>query len=258
MATRRKHQPRSRRKSGRLFRVYILISALVIVAAVVAGSMVFFKANRFEVEGNHRYTAEELLETSGLEAGENLFRIPRREIARRMEETLPYLRKVDIRLVPPELVVISVVETEPAGALESGGAVWYVDSDGKLLEQVSANAGYPTITGLTPVEPAAGTTINVEEGDSLKVKGLRGILAALEAKGLIGDVQRIDLASASYLTILYQNRLTVKMGLNDDFNYDLKMLAAAEEKYIQENWTSTDTGTLDMTRGEGQAVLSRD
>ena len=260
MATRRKHQPRSRRKSGRLFRVYIILYALIIVAAVVAGSVVFFKANRFEVTGNRRYTEEELLEVSGLEAGENLFRIPRREIARKMEESLPYLKRVNIRLLPPERVVIEVEETAPAGALISGSTIWYVDARGKLLEQVKENEGYPDITGLTLVEPAAGTEFVVAEEDSLKAKGLKGLLSALEAKEMLSQVQSIDFgASSSFLTMRYQDRLTVKMGLNDDFAYDLKMLAAVEEKYITENWSAGDTGTLDMTsRDDGQAVLSRD
>ena len=259
MATRRKHQPRSRRKSGRLFHIYIVLSTLLIIAAVVAGSMVFFKANKFEVQGNQRYTEEELLEVSGLEAGENLFRIPRREIARQMEEALPYLKRVNIRLIPPERVVIEVEETVPAGAIVSGSQIWYVDSGGKLLEQVSENGGYPEIIGLTLVEPAVGTEFAVAEEDSLKAKGLKGLLAALEEKNMLSKVQSIDLsASSSYLVMLYENRLSVKMGLADDFVYDLKMLTAAEEKYISENWGPNDTGTLDMTRAEGQAHLSRD
>ena len=95
---------------------------------------------------------------------------------------------------------------------------------------------------------------------SLKAKGLKGLLSALEAKEMLSQVQSIDFgASSSFLTMRYQDRLTVKMGLNDDFAYDLKMLAAVEEKYITENWSAGDTGTLDMTsRDDGQAVLSRD
>lgn len=258
MATQRKHQPRNRRKNGRLFRLYILLSALVILAAVVAGSVVFFKANDFEVTGNQRYTSEELLEAAGIQAGENLFRIPGKEIARRMEEELPYLKEVNIRLLPPSLVIIDVEETRVAGAIDSDGELWYTDSGGKLLEKVAENEGYPEVTGLTLLAPAAGTQLAVSEEDSLKAKGLLGILSALEANELLDQVQWVDLTSASALSIRYQNRLTIKMGLNDDFHYDLKMLQAAEENYIQDNWTEDDTGTLDMTKGEGEALLSKD
>jgi cell division protein FtsQ len=76
MATQRKHQPRSRR-SGRLFHLYIALSMLLIVAAVSAGSMVFFKVHQFEVTGNGRYSDDALLEASGIQDGDNLVRIPR-------------------------------------------------------------------------------------------------------------------------------------------------------------------------------------
>lgn len=258
MATQRKHQPRDRRKGGRLFHLYMLLSILLIVVAVVAGSVVFFKANQFEVTGNHRYTQQELLEAANIAPGSNLLRIPRREIAKRMEESLPYLKKVRIRLLPPEKVVIAVEETSPAGAVEVDGKVWYMDCGGKLLEQVSENEGFPDITGLTIIEPAVGQMFQVGEEESLKAKGLRGVLTALEEKELLDRVQSVDVTSASYLTIRYDERLNVKMGLNDDFAYDLKMLSAAQESYINDNWSSGDTGTLDMTKREGEAVLSKD
>lgn len=258
MATQRKHKRRERRQNGRLFHLYIILSALLILGAVVAGSVVFFKAHTFEVEGNRRYSQEELLEASGIRDGENLITIPRREIEKRMEAELPYLKKVTIHLWPPERVIITVEETTPAAALESEGTAWYLDSSGKLLERVEQNEGYPAVTGLTLLAPSEGTRLAVSEEEELKAKGLRGLLAALEERELLDQVQFIDLTSGSSVSMGYENRLTVKMGLNDDFGYDLKMLQAAEEQYIRDNWSDSDTGTLDMTKRDGEAVLSRD
>lgn len=259
MATQRKHPPRSRRRGGRLFHLYIILSALVIVAAVVAGSLVFFKANTFEVTGNSRYSEEELLEAADIAKGANLVTIPAREIARRMEENMPYLKEVRIRRLPPERVIIAVEETVPSGAIRSGSSVWYIDSGGKLLEQVSSNGGYPAITGINIVEPEVGKDFQVSEEDSLKAKGLRGLLSALTEKKMLDKVDQIDITSASYLTMHYDNRLTVKMGLNDDFAYDIRMLQHLES-YIDENWSQGQTGTLDMTKrgGDANAVLSLD
>lgn len=257
MATQRKHQPR-RRRAGRLYHLYLALSALMIVGAILAGSLVFFKAHRFVVEGNKRYSAEELLEAAHIQDGTNLVSVPRGEIARRLEESLPYLRRVRVLTLPPDRVVIQVVESEPAAAVTLNGAVWYMDSAGKLLEQVASNEGYPVISGIRLVEPEAGRQFQVEEEESLKAKGLRGLLSALEQKGMLGKVQSVDVSSASTISFRYENRLTVKMGLADDFYYDLKMLAAAEEGYIAEHWSQGDTGVLDMTKREGEAVLSLD
>ena len=134
MATERKHQRRQRR-NGSLFHLYIIFSILLIAVAIAAGSAVFFKVHSFEITGNQRYSQEELAELSGISEGDNLLRIPRADIAQRMEQELPYLRSVRIRLLPPDRVVMEIEETEPAGALQSGGSVWYIDSNGKLLDR---------------------------------------------------------------------------------------------------------------------------
>ena len=258
MQTERKHPSHSNRKRGRFFHLYIILAAVIIVAAVAAGSLVFFKAHTFEVVGNSRYTKDELLAAADIAEDTNLVRIPAREIARRMEATMPYLKQVRIRIIPPERVVIEVTETEPSGAIQAGGSVWYIDSGGKLLEQVSSNQGYPAITGLSIVEPAVGTYFQVAEEESLKAKGLRGLLQALEQQQLLTRVDKINVTSSSFITMHYNNRLTVKMGLNDDFSYDLKMLLSAEEGYIAEKWSQGETGTLDMTKRDGEAHLTPD
>ncbi|MCC8183141.1 MAG: FtsQ-type POTRA domain-containing protein [Clostridiales bacterium] len=258
MATVRKHKRKERRSSQSLFRIYILLSVVLIVAAVVAGSLVFFKAHSIQVEGNERYTEEELLAAADIEEGTNLFQIPRREIETRMAESLPYLKEVSIQLIPPETVVIQVTETEPAAAVESDGEIWYIDYEGKLLERVEESGDYPTVTGLTLLAPSAGTNLAVSEEDSLKEKGLLGLLAALTDGEELSRVASIDLSDSATVTMLYDGRLRVKMGLNDDFDYDLKMLQAAHESYIDENWSDTDTGELDMTKTDVAAALTKD
>ena len=258
MPTERKHKRRSERHNRQsFFRLYTVICVLVILLAVVAGSIVFFKVDTIQVTGNQRYSTETLLGNAGIQQGDNLLRIPQGEIESRMEEELPYLSKVKIRLHPPETVVIEVVETQPAGAIAYGSSYWYIDPNGKVLGDTAENEGYPVVSGLTVMEMTAGSPLVVDELEDLKLKGLKNLLKALVEDDSVSKVQSIDLTAGSYLTMLYDNQITVKMGLADDFSYDLKMLHAAVESYISENWSDEDTGTLDMTKGDGEAVLSK-
>lgn len=258
MATQRKHKRRSPRQKGRFFRLYILLSALLIAAAVVAGSVVFFRAHDFVVEGNERYSAEELLEASGIQEGENLLLIPCAEIAGRMERELPYLRQVTVSIWPPERVILRVEETQPAAVVDSGGTLWYIDSEGKLLERASESGGLTEVSGLTLLSPSEGTQLAVSEEEDLKARALLALLTALEEREMISNAQSVDLTSSSTVVMRYDGRLTVRMGLGDDFDYDVKMLQSVLTEYIDVNWAEDDTGTLDMTQEEGEAVLSRD
>ncbi|MBQ3090580.1 MAG: FtsQ-type POTRA domain-containing protein [Oscillospiraceae bacterium] len=258
MATERKHKRRGDRHDRRTYnRLYTAVCGLIILLAIAAGSMVFFKVHTVEVVGNERYSSQLLLESSGIQQGDNLLRIPRSRIESRMEAELPYLSTVKIRLKLPEGVAIEVVETEPAAAIAFGSSYWYIDCNGKVLGDVPENEGYPVVTGLTVMEMTAGSELVVDELEDLKFRGLKGLLRALVEDGSVQRVESIELATNSYLTMLYDGRLTVKMGLADDFHYDVKMLHAAQERYINDNWTEEDSGTLDMTKNTGEAVLSK-
>ena len=60
LAARRNRKGR-RRNRGRFGFLYKLLSTLIIFAAILAGCVVFFRVNTMVVEGNNRYTAEEII-----------------------------------------------------------------------------------------------------------------------------------------------------------------------------------------------------
>ena len=78
-----------------------------------------------------------------------------------------------------------------------------------------------------------------------------GLLEAMESRGLLGDAQSIDVSTASTVTMEYAGRLTVKMKMSADFDYDMRVLATVMEEYVESKWSAEDTGTLDMTLDDG-------
>ena len=74
---RRKNRDRHRRRGGRFGGLYKLLSLLVILLAIGAGCVAFFRVNEVVVVGNSRYTAQEIAAASGVEKGDNLFLINR-------------------------------------------------------------------------------------------------------------------------------------------------------------------------------------
>ena len=69
MAHRRRNRRRRRGSLGPLLRV---LSVLLTAVAVVAALTLFFKVDQVVVSGNSRYSAEEIIEVSGVEQGDNL------------------------------------------------------------------------------------------------------------------------------------------------------------------------------------------
>ena len=104
MAARRNR--RGRRNRGRFGALYKLLSAVLILAAIVLGCVVFFRVNTVEVVGDSPYTAEEIIAVSGVEQGDNLFALNKYQISSRIYTQLPYIDTVNfVRRYPDTLVI---------------------------------------------------------------------------------------------------------------------------------------------------------
>ena len=122
MAGRKKHNRRRRR--GSFAPLYKLLCLALIMGAVAAAMAVFFKAEKIEVSGNSRYTAQQVVDVCGVEQGDNLFFMNKYEVAGRISQALPYVESVSINRKLPESLRIRVTECVCDVALEQAGGVW--------------------------------------------------------------------------------------------------------------------------------------
>ena len=72
MASRRSNK-RKQRNRGRFGVLYKLLSLIIILVVVAAGCVVFFRVGEITVSGVSRYTAQDIIDASGVEKGDNLF-----------------------------------------------------------------------------------------------------------------------------------------------------------------------------------------
>ena len=247
MASRRSNK-RKQRNRGRFGFLYKLLSLVIILVVVAAGCVVFFRVGEITVSGVSRYTAQDIIDASGVEKGDNLFLVGGSRTAQKIYSSLPYVDEVNIRHALPDGIVITVTERTPAAVIQGGESWWIVDAKGKILEQVATaeQAGVAEVTGLTALLPAVGTTLAVEDAESFRLEALLSLLKALEQRGLLEKISEIDLTSAAEVSMLYDGRLTVKMKLldEDSFPEQIRNFAAVlDQGIIQEN----EQGILDMT-----------
>ena len=159
--------------------------------------------------------------------------------------------EVNIRHALPDGLVINVTERIPAAVIQGDEGWWIMDAKGKLLEQVSRpeQAGVAEVTGLTALLPAVGTTLAVEDAESIRLNSLMELLSALEQRDILDKVSSIDLTSAAEISMVYDGRLTVKMHMTDDFMRQTRVLTEAiAQGIIQPNETGVVDLTLDQPR----------
>lgn len=242
---------RRRRRRGRFSGLYKLLSVVLILAAVAAGCLVFFRVDQVVVSGNQRYTTQEIESVSGVERGDNLITLNKNEIKQRLLKELPYVEGVNIRRGLPDSLVITVYECEAVAWIQENGVLWLMNSNGKLLEQVG-ESGLTRITGIVALQPSAGSMLEAGQEDAYKLRDLRSLMAALEEKKLLTGCGVIDLSGGSRIELTYEDRLTVYIPYASDYDYDAKALKAAID-YLEPG----EESVVDLTFDDGPHLYPR-
>lgn len=255
----RRNRRRRRRNRGRFGGLYKLLSVLLICAAIAAGCIVFFRVNVIVVEGNVRYTSEEIISVTGVQQGDNLITLNRYQLANDIYRELPYISAARVYRRLPDTLIIEVTESAAVAAIQKDGEWWLLDAQCKLLERGDSSIaqGIAEVRELTPLAPAPGTPLAVAEESKSKLDSLTQLLSALYQQGLSGQVTDfIDLTASNEIRFGFGDKLTVVMPMSGDFASKAFALQRVLEAYAEQQVELT--GTLDLTYGEQEAHVLPD
>lgn len=249
MARQRSHKTHRRRR-GRFRGVYQFFTVLLAAAAVIAACVVFFRVNEVEVEGNSRYTAEEVVEASGIRTGDNLVGLSKSQVASRVRTGLPYVESVAIQRKFPDGVLLIVKERSAAASIAGGSGRWLISSQGKLLEQQTHQKVLP-ISGLSAISPYAGGIVKVREEKASTLIYALELITALESRELLSRCTELDCSSDRYLLLKF-DIYELKLPRDGDYDYLLRMLLNA---LSSERMPQGVPGTFDFTVKEGEVFF---
>ena len=244
-----------RRQRGRFGALYRLLSAILIIAAIVAACTVFFRVSHIEVEGTNRYTAQEIIDATGIEMRENLFLINKNQAVIQVKNQLPYVDEISIRRQLPDTLVITISESTPVAALSYDGEWWLLDAGAKLLERgdQSIAAGHAQLLGLIPLSPAVGKPLAVDETESRRLDALKELLSSLKDYGLAEQLTDfIDCSADNAIRFGWNGTLTVEMPLSDFQQQSWRLSRALEELQAK---LGTVSGTLTLPAEGDRAWL---
>lgn len=247
MARRRRYN-RKRRRGSFAF-LYKLLAFVLICGAIGLALAMFFKIEDIEISGSSRYTNQQITAAAEVKVGDNLFFLNKYDAAARIRRQLPYVETVQFRRVLPNKLVVQVTECQDPVAIKQDGTVYLLCDKGTIVDTVSADkwSQYIQIEGLTLLDPQVGAEARAAATQQSVLERLLTILTLLDDKGMLHQVQVIDLSDAARITIRYTDRFDVQFLWDADFDYKLDYLAAVVDK-LEDN----EKGTIDMTQ-EGKA-----
>ena len=239
---RRRQRQREYRRTGIFARVLVM---LAVVAAIVLGVAIFFRVNTVEVQGNIIYSQEQVVEASGLEAGDNLLMVNRAAVAGSIKARMPYVRDVSVSPVMPDTVVIRVAESELAALVRSDiGEQWYLNTEGRVLGSTleGFRGQVVELTGFTVVAPKAGQPAAASEGQTENMEAALMVLRELEGTGIIGEMTALNAEKVYDLLLYCGKRLEIQLGSPDQLEYKIQYL-----QLVLEELEEYQTGIVDLT-----------
>lgn len=235
---RARQQRMRRRKRNKL--VFRVICGLLICAAIVLAPTVFFRVSHITVSGDTRYTGQELIDSSGVREGDNMFFLDSGHIEQVLQAKYPYLDTVKLHRRLPSTLQIEVTERTPALSVEVNGEYLLMDMAGKVLEKAGQVADNTVeVIGAEAEELKIGDMVGDEQEKLQTVLDLMSLMTQYEMNE---QVDSVDIDKAYDVRIRFDDRYTILLGNLSELEHKIQFLQA-----ILKEPSLPETGIIDLT-----------
>lgn len=220
------------RRRQRWTNVYGLVVILLVLTAGITISYTFlFNISEIRVAGqSDMYTAEEIVEASGIKEGDNLLRLDCKKSAQRILDKLLYVETADVDRKFPSSLEITVTRCIPAFNVNYGSGTLLVSKKGKILADNNfITPDLPIIYGLDPADKTPGKTAASE--NKHKNEAFEALIASIVKMG-DDKIMTVDMSDEHSIMVKYKNEMIFKMGNWNDVEYKLNL---AEEVMKQDD-----------------------
>lgn len=218
---RKANSSRHKKKAKRNYSLYyILILILVLVTGLTLSVTVFFNISQIEISGGSQYTEDDFSRLTGVETGDNLFRLNLDKMQSMILNNTSDLDSVKIERKLPETLRVTFVPSKPSAVVHANEKFYVISSGGRVIKIVDTAEEYEgllQVTGIDLVDVGVGSFIDETEGYQTMVQ----LLASLEETGL-GNVKGINVV-ASDLQVDIDHRLLLLLGNISDLDHKLKL-----------------------------------
>lgn len=243
----KKAQKEKKRRRIQLIRKIKVGAGLCIGLAVLLyllSAFVFFKVGSIEVigvtdengdtlPGSSCYSSEEIIRVSGVETGDSLVLVSKKNTKESIEKLLPYIGNVKVQRRYPSTLRLVVEDTSAVYALDSGGGYTILNEEFKVLGVTEKMPkGSAKIIGISMVNAEIGTI--AEFTDETYKTRLETIREKCELSG-VTDITRINIENIANVSITIDSRFTFILGTLTQLEEKLSMAVRTMENESANN-----------------------
>lgn len=234
----------------------LAVTAALIVAIIVLGAFciykLFFVIHDIRVEGNAKYTSEQILAAVGAEKGDNLYSFSSKVAADSIRMYCPEIGAVTVKRTPPGRIVITVVEDNAAYYAEVYGEIRTFTKDLRVLGVITTADKCEGLIKLKLPEvqrAVAGEQVRFIDNQGEYVFEAAKAVAESELYSRLGT---LDLSSAHDIRLTCDGKYILKMGSSQHAPDKLKIAAAVLKDDMFKN---NNKATIDLTNMSETGVI---
>lgn len=222
---------RKQKKQMAFLTFIILVAAIIAVMLLTPG----FNIKDIKVGGNSVLKAEEIIRSSGIAKGVNIFGV---SLGKAKDNILDmgYIESVKVKRRLPSTIEITVVEEVGVAYIKAAEGYVIITADGRCVDvtdgikakdeadensqTVSQTPDLPLVTGLKEIKYKVGSVIKSD--DEYQLQALIDCLKAFSKSGYVFDMREIDMSNTGSIKFYYINKnLSVTVGDAEKLDYKM-------------------------------------
>ena len=247
----KKHRTPKQLKIKRII-ISTVILLVVITVGIILSLTVLFKTEKIEVEGDQYYYEDQIIAFSNVQLQQNIFIATMGSTPENISKNLSYVEEADVSFSIPDTVKITIKNAIPSYVIKNGNEYLLVSSKGRILDTVPENKD-----NLPELKCGELKETKVGENVSFTDENVPDILEAVSdslIENEVKDITGFDVTNTANITLNYDNRITINIGLPEDIDYKIKTAMTIINEKLDPNGAKTITGTLDVSTSNTNKV----
>ncbi len=218
--------------------VYVLFALASGVVIWVLTWYVIFNVRNIRIEGNQKFTDEEIISLSGIRKGQPLLGLNAEDISRNIESTV-YLRFRYLEKELPDTVILSVREREACCWMTWCGIFYTMDKERMVLFETEEEGVRPSnlvrVDGLRIRSGCmVGQTLMLESAEQQSV--FTNLFLEMKVLGCTEDIAEADLSNLSSLLLTTRDGFTVRLGDANNLHAKLRSMLLTRDELVRRGY----------------------
>ncbi len=232
--------------------IIIILGILTLGTALLGGML--FKIDFIEVNGQSIYSREEIIESSGIKSGENLFLCNLSLAEKKIDSANPFIDNVKIKRKIPNKIIIQADGAEAGFAFRNqDNNIFIVSKRNKIIEQTE-----DIPENVLEIRGAELESYNIGDRIVYKNQAIKNIVDEIIEVTMEDNltIDKIDITDITGISFRYDHRIKVFLGMPDDFDYKI----ATAKEILENKINEQERGKLDVSsiKNGGKSVFSPD